>query len=387
MTNCHKLTSWSPIRLAGWKLAWVILASLLVLLTFIGCTVSPVAQPGTPGASSTPEWSTGLHSTPSSIALDLTQIASSANVQVTPTPQAHELDPSLPGVSTTFPSISEILLAVTPCSTGQCSYPGCMILSRPIALPANDQVDTSYRFGSTQNGLRDPHHGVELLNRGGTPVLAAADGFVLVAGNDQEIRYSPYLNYYGNLVIIQHELPSQVLEDSPAFPIPIYTLYAHLSQISVEPGQVVTRGQQVGLVGMTGNALGNHLHFEIRLGENTYLATRNPELWLESDLDAYGQLKGAIAGRVIDSKGHQIAANEVVIQYLPEGPEGATGRSVYLNSYEESALIGQPPWQESFAAGNLPAGWYRVSFPYLGMQSQLVHLLPGQIVVVVFQLK
>ncbi len=384
MTNWHKMTFWCLIRLAGWRLAWVILASLLVLLAFIGCTVSPVAQPGIPGGSSTPAWSTGSQSTPASIAFDFTQTAS---VQVTPTPQAHELDPSLPGVSTNVPSITEIQPAVTPCSTGQCSYPGSMILSRPIALPANDQVDTSYRFGSTENGRRDPHHGVEFLNRGGTPVLAAADGFVLVAGNDQEIRYSPYLNYYGNLVIIQHELPSQMLEDSPTFPIPIYTLYAHLSQISVEPGQVVTRGQQVGLIGMTGNALGNHLHFEIRLGENTYLATRNPELWLESDLDVYGQLNGAIAGHVIDSQGQQIAANGVVIQDMPGGPEEAPGRSVYLSSYEESALIGQAPWLESFAAGNLPAGWYRVSFPYLGMQSQLVHLPPGQIVVVVFHLK
>jgi murein DD-endopeptidase MepM/ murein hydrolase activator NlpD len=42
-------------------------------------------------------------------------------------------------------------------------------------------------------------------------------------------------------------------------------MYAHLSEIDVHPGQTVTAGQQLGLVGMTGNATGPHLHFEVRI--------------------------------------------------------------------------------------------------------------------------
>ena len=51
-----------------------------------------------------------------------------------------------------------------------------LLLAEPIAPSGNTRVDPSYRFGSTQGGRRDPHHGVELLNPYGTPVLAAAEG-------------------------------------------------------------------------------------------------------------------------------------------------------------------------------------------------------------------
>jgi murein DD-endopeptidase MepM/ murein hydrolase activator NlpD len=42
-------------------------------------------------------------------------------------------------------------------------------------------------------------------------------------------------------------------------------MYAHLSEIDVRPGETVAVGQQLGLVGMTGNATGPHLHFEMRI--------------------------------------------------------------------------------------------------------------------------
>jgi murein DD-endopeptidase MepM/ murein hydrolase activator NlpD len=273
----------------------------------------------------------------------------------------------------------------TLCTAGQCIYPGTLLLDRPIAPPYNDQVDGSYRFGSTQDKKRDPHHGVELLNPQGTPVLAAADGVVVVAGDDTQTLYSRYLNYYGNLVVLQHDLPPDVLHGAPAFPTPVYTLYAHLSKILVEPGQKVTQGQQIGEVGMTGGATGSHLHFEVRLGENTYPASRNPELWLRPALDDSGRPKGALAVRVLDDQGQPVAVNDVVIQHLPDGPGGAAGWEIYLNSYEEKTLLGQPPWGESFAAGDLPAGWYRISFPYYGVQRQEVQVFPGQVTVAVFQ--
>ena len=392
MTNCHQWTPQSPFLKAGWRLALVILASLLVVLLLVSCDAPAAAwQEISPVLTLSPEQTADGRSPTATITTNATRAASPPTVQTIRTPGAIDLDPTLlpdsgPGTYQRTPTITEPQPTVTPCLVGQCSYPVSLLLSRPIARPANDQVDTSYRFGSTLGGQRDPHHGVEFLNRGGTPVLAAADGIVVVSGNDQEARYGPYLNYYGNLVVIQHELPRQVLQAWPTFPTPVYTVYAHLSQLSVKSGQVVSRGQQIGLVGMTGSALGNHLHFEVRLGENTYQAAHNPELWLAPDLDENVQPKGSIAGRVISSKGRQIAVTEIVIQNLPDGPEGPNGRSVYINSYEESALIGRSPWQESFSAGNLPSGWYRVSFPYFGMQSQLVHLLPGQIVVVVFHL-
>ena len=301
-------------------------------------------------------------------------------------PAMETLRPPSPSLTpSNLPLATPTSLLATPCTAEQCIYSTSLLLARPIAPTGNDQVDVTYRFGSTQGKQRDPHHGVEFLNGSGTPVLAAGDGVVAVAGNDKEILYSPYANFYGNLVVIKHDLPPATVQGIPVFPTPVYTLYAHLSEVLVKPGQVVRTGQEIGRVGMSGAATGSHLHFEVRLGENTYAASRNPELWLQPHQDESGRPNGALAVRVLDAQGRPIAVKDVVVQRL----SGDAGRSpvgeVYLASYEEKALLGQPPYGESFAAGDLPSGWYRISFPYFGLQSRDVQVTPGQVTVVTFQ--
>lgn len=91
-----------------------------------------------------------------------------------------------------------------------------------------------------------PHTGVDYAAAPGTPVRATADGSVASAGRR---------GGYGNLVEIQH-------------PNGYVTRYAHLSRI--EPGigahAVVRQGDVIGYVGMTGQATGPHLHYELRAG-------------------------------------------------------------------------------------------------------------------------
>jgi murein DD-endopeptidase MepM/ murein hydrolase activator NlpD len=260
-----------------------------------------------------------------------------------------------------------------------------LIFTRPIAPAGNDQVDASYRFGSTQGKQRDPHHGVEFLNPFGTPVLAAGDGKVVVAGDDKTTRLSPYFNFYGNLVVVAHT--ALTLPGGEGAPQPVYTLYAHLSEVLVEVGETVRQGELIGKVGMTGGATGSHLHFEVRLGENSYAASRNPELWLAPGLDENGQLNGALAAQVINPQGQAVAVEQVVVEHLVDGPGSTSDWEIYLQSYEENALLGNAPWGESFAAGNLPAGWYRISFPYFGLQRQEVEVLPGQVRLVEFKVQ
>lgn len=87
-----------------------------------------------------------------------------------------------------------------------------------------------------------PHQGVDLPLKVGDPIYAAFDG---------KVRYSKVAGNYGNLVVIRH---NNGLE----------TYYAHLSARSVEVGEWVVAGQQIGLGGNTGRSTGPHLHFEVR---------------------------------------------------------------------------------------------------------------------------
>ena len=78
----------------------------------------------------------------------------------------------------------------------------------------------------------------------------------------------------------------------------LYTVYAHMSKIIAVVGQHVETGDVLGLVGDTGVTTGPHLHFEVRLGGNTFYNTYNPELWM-----APPQGWGVLVGRLTDEDG------------------------------------------------------------------------------------
>ncbi len=113
-------------------------------------------------------------------------------------------------------------------------------LGRPLAdLPAGG------RFGSRRwfNGEpRNPHTGADFAASEGTPVLAVADGTVVLAAEHF---------FSGNSVFVDHG-------DG------LITMYFHFSRIGVKPGQQVKRGQELGRVGSTGRASGPHLHLGVR---------------------------------------------------------------------------------------------------------------------------
>ena len=87
-----------------------------------------------------------------------------------------------------------------------------------------------------------PHQGIDLALTIGDPIYAMFDG---------KVRVSKLAGNYGNLVVIRH---NNGLE----------TYYAHLSKRTVEVGEWVVAGQQIGLGGNTGRSTGPHLHFEVR---------------------------------------------------------------------------------------------------------------------------
>ena len=117
--------------------------------------------------------------------------------------------------------------------------------SLPLGNPAV-QLPEGKTFGWNRsfNGTpaEQPHMGADYAIAEGTPVLAAADGRVVLA---EEMFYP------GNGVIVDHG-------DS------LFTIYYHLSEIQVQPGQDVKKGERLGLSGHTGRATGPHLFFAVR---------------------------------------------------------------------------------------------------------------------------
>jgi murein DD-endopeptidase MepM/ murein hydrolase activator NlpD len=107
------------------------------------------------------------------------------------------------------------------------------------------------------------HNGLDIDGHSGDPVTAAADGTVIDADYD---------GGYGLTVIIRHGGPFAGLS----------TAYAHLSATAVSSGDRVERGQRIGSLGATGNAVGDHLHFEVRRGGEAL----NPREHLEPDRPA-----------------------------------------------------------------------------------------------------
>jgi murein DD-endopeptidase MepM/ murein hydrolase activator NlpD len=114
----------------------------------------------------------------------------------------------------------------------------------PLAAPLA-QLPQSGRFGDRRvfNGQpRSPHSGADYRAATGTPVLAVADGRVVLAADHF---------FSGKSVFVDHG-------DG------LLSMYFHLSKLDVASGQEIRRGERLGAVGATGRATGPHLHFGLR---------------------------------------------------------------------------------------------------------------------------
>ncbi len=252
-----------------------------------------------------------------------------------------------------------------------CYLDGHFLFRRPVPLTGPHSVERSYPYGSTQDGKREVHHGVEFYNPQGTPVLAAADGEVVFAGDDKLALIAWVTGFYGNVVVLEHSLGGETF----------YTLYGHLHRVDVSVGQQVAAGEPIGEVGASGTAIGSHLHFEIRRGANDYFATRNPELWL-----APPQGTGVLAGRIVDGRG-SLVKGLVNVQRMENG--FFTPLSVgSAATYAPTGVNGDDALQETFALGEIPAGEYRLSLVHYGMvYEQVVKIEAGRLTFVNFLVK
>jgi murein DD-endopeptidase MepM/ murein hydrolase activator NlpD len=232
----------------------------------------------------------------------------------------------------------------------------------PIAatLPANPEWD--YLYGGIFFGPDIIHTGIDLPAPRGTDVLAAGPGTVVWSGIG---LFSSLLNNpkdpYGKAVAIRHDFGYQNQ--------PLYTIYAHMDEIEVSVGQWVKTGDVIGKVGSTGLTTGPHLHFEVRLGENDFFFTRNPELWLSPPLG-----DGVLVGRITSTYGTILNSYLVILKSL------ATEKLYQTETYGPQVANSDAYYNENMVLSDLPAGVYELNIPYGALNRKTnIQILPGQV--------
>lgn len=141
---------------------------------------------------------------------------------------------------------SQLKIAIDPNSL---PIPGKGVISWPL-----EKITITQYFGNTSFATQNPqiyngkgHNAIDLAAPVGTKVMSAKEGIITATGNTDLI---PGCWSLGKWVFVKH-------------PNGLSTLYAHLSVISVNPGESVTAGQVIGYSGNTGYSTGPHLHFGV----------------------------------------------------------------------------------------------------------------------------
>lgn len=119
-----------------------------------------------------------------------------------------------------------------------------ILAAMPTIWPVTGFISSSFGGRMSPFGRGGQFHkGLDISNRIGTPIVASAEGSVILSGPDGAYGNSVEINHGGGIV----------------------TKYAHMQRATVRQGEWVKRGQIIGYVGMSGRTTGPHLHYEVRL--------------------------------------------------------------------------------------------------------------------------
>jgi murein DD-endopeptidase MepM/ murein hydrolase activator NlpD len=232
--------------------------------------------------------------------------------------------------------------------------------SRPIGANEVNWPLADYRYGGVffQDVV---HTGVDIPAPFGTPVLAAGSGKVIWAGFGLFSYKDNYDDPYGLAVAIKHDFGYQGNA--------LYSIYGHMSVLTVQEGQSVATGDTLGQVGDTGMSTGFHLHFEVRMGSNIFQKTRNPELWLSPP-----QGWGILAARVMGESGELLGRQSVFIRSVESHQKWE------VKTYGSGSANADPYYRENMVIGDLPAGRYLVWIEYNGVEYDCsLDIFPGAV--------
>lgn len=182
----------------------------------------------------------------------------------------HEVRPgdTVAAIAKRYHAAVEDLMQFNGIAAGEVLVPGSTIIipNGELAAPVSPVVSPPRYFaslpafagfymrpiigGRKSRGIHG-YNGIDLADSCGLPVLAAADGQVLIT------KSSGWNGGYGRYIVITHANNTQ-------------TLYAHLKELAVAPGKSVRQGTLIGAIGSSGNSTGCHVHFEVRGARNPF---------------------------------------------------------------------------------------------------------------------
>ena len=284
------------------------------------------------------------------------------SVELTPTPAPFRFDLPMPAaapVSGWRPPLVAVPWAVSPYDH--------FYFARPIAA---DQVNwplADYRYGGVFFA-NIAHTGVDIDAPSGTPILAAGPGTVI--WSDWGLfRENPgdHTDPYGQAVVVRMDFGYKNQQ--------LYTIYAHMSKLIAVVGQHVETGDVLGLVGATGATTGPHVHFEVRLGADSFFHTYNPELWM-----APPEGWGVLVARIADTSNNTLQQLEVYVTNT------VTDQTRLIKTYGPGPVNHDPYYKENLVLGDLPAGLYKITFNYKGTAEQdWMYIYAGQVTYFTFR--
>lgn len=208
---------------------------------------------------STPTYSTYSYQPPQQPTPKGTAYSPSYIPKTAPTPWVTGAPVTLSPLAKASPSIKRLSSSPNPLKW---LVPNRQQMIFPLPMPASITSAFGWRTHPI-SGNTSFHAGTDLAAPTGTPVLATFPGQVQTAG---------FMGGYGLAILLQHQ-------DGQ-----LATRYAHLSKVYVQPGQWVSQGTIIGLVGSTGNSTGPHLHFETLKRQNKRMVAFDSGLQLKVSL-------------------------------------------------------------------------------------------------------
>ena len=244
-----------------------------------------------------------------------------------------------PETAETTPALTEL----TPESAATPETAAVAFTPNTAGLPNLDDPAASPRFACpvdytyiSRYAMDGSHRGDDLTAPKGTPVYAAQDGVVAEA----TFHYS-----YGNFVQLDHG------QDAGGHSWT--TLYGHMDDLAVQPGQVVKTGDLLGHVGSTGNSVGNHLHFEmladgVLVQPRCFTAYRDGER-AELTAEAAAEVKARLAEAEAQAQQAQEALRLAAVQAREELAR-AQAQLAQLQEAQAQAALGSSAQDRYLAA-------------------------------------